>query len=262
MQTIAIINKKGGTGKTTTAVNLGGAMAREGLRVLLIDLDPQGSLSYSLGIYKVNYDIANVLVGEVGLSSAIERREGMDVIPSSPDLEKVEMAMGNFHRREEVLKSMLQEISGYDFVIIDCPPGSHILQSNALIAANWVLTPLQIATLNVKGLLQIEKEIEDVRTLYNPGLKSLGVLQIGAFKKRGIFSRKENHQEKLRHHMKESLGVSFLQTTIREDSNIRRAPGLGGSVINLAPQSTGARDYMDLAREVRKRTQIKVLTLA
>lgn len=259
MQTIAVINKKGGTGKTTTAVNLGVALSRLGKRVLMIDFDPQGNLSYYLGIHKVNYDIANALFGEVSLQETVVRREGIDVIPATPDLAKVEAALANFYRKEEVFRSLLAEVKGYDYAIIDCSPGGYILQRNALTAANWVLVPMQLEVLNIKGLLQITEEVREVKNLHNPDLKFLGTLPIAYDRRRRGFSKSLKFQNKLREHMEGDLKVKFMRSSIRNDLKVKEAPGHGKSVIRFAPNSSGAEDYMDLAREVMERAKVKVL---
>lgn len=258
MHTISIINKKGGTGKTTTTVNLGVALRQLGQRVLLIDFDPQGSLTFNMGIYQVGYDISNALIGEIPLEKAIVRKEGLDIIPAGPDLGQVELAFGTFYRREEVLRSLLEEVRGYDYVLIDCSPGGYLLQRNALSASDWVLAPMQVETLNVKGLMQLEKEVELVIRDLNPKLQMLGVLPIAFNRTKGIFGKSNRFQIDLYAHMQKALKVNFMDTEIRRHPQLQQSSAKGKSVHLFAPKSQAAEDYTSLANEVLTKTRRRV----
>ena len=256
MQVIAIINKKGGTGKTTTTVNLGAALAEMGKKVLLVDLDPQGCLTYFLGISEIHYDIANAMAGDAQLAETVIPRGNLDVVAASRDLAKVELAMSSFDSREYILKSLLEEISGYDYVLIDCPPGGMLLQQNALTAADFAIVPMAMEVLNVKGLVQILDEARLIRESFNPGLKLLGVLRIKFDKKRRVFNQENKAQHKLAAFISKELPVRFMDTVIQKDLVVSDAPAHGKSLLDFAPKSGAAGDYRSLAQEVLKRTEV------
>lgn len=181
MKTIAVANQKGGVAKTTTAHNLGAALARMGKRVLLADLDSQASLTISVGLEPLEMPLTMVDIlkkDAVPAGDCVRRvRENLDIIPSIIDLATVEMEMLSRASRERILERALRPLRGsYDFIIIDCPPQLSILTINALSCADGVVIPVKTDYLAYRGLTQLEDSVEEVRELINPGVRVLGVI--------------------------------------------------------------------------------------
>lgn len=181
MKTIAVANQKGGVAKTTTAHNLGAALAGMGKRVLLADLDSQASLTISVGLEPLEMPLTMVDIlkkDAVPAEDCVRRvRENLDIIPSIIDLATVEMEMLSRASRERILERALRPLRGsYDFIIIDCPPQLSILTINALSCADGVVIPVKTDYLAYRGLTQLEDSVEEVRELINPGVRVLGVI--------------------------------------------------------------------------------------
>ena len=172
----SIINQKGGTGKTTTAVNLGSALSKKN-NVLLVDMDPQGNLSYSLGINDFKYCVVDFLTGNQEPGEICEEREGMHVMPTDQRLSQLELDRINA-LTEFSLKKSLEKVTSYDHVLIDCPPSLSMLTLNALAASDYVVIPIQLDVFSIQGLEQILATIDDVRKRLNKKLNILGVLPV------------------------------------------------------------------------------------
>jgi len=240
---IAVANHKGGTGKTTTAINLGAALALKKKKVLLIDLDPQGNLSYSLGIDET-LDFSYLISGEKTFNELVQKVEGMDVLTSSMRLADVEISMYGVERREFVLNDILEEVKvNYDYVIIDCAPARSLLTVNALATADYVLSTILLDVLSIQGLMHIVKTIQEIKTVLNPKLEFLGVLAIN------VDLRKKLSKEVIEF-VRENYDFAFFETSIRTNVKIAEAPSHGKSVISYAPKSNGAKEYMLLAKEI------------
>ena len=178
---IAIANQKGGVGKTTTAVNLGGCIAQRGRRVLLIDMDPQGNAATCLGVSKraLQHTIGDVLLGEVPVQQAIvsTRRSNYDLLPATPNLAGTALTLADLPQRERRLQHVLASIrETYNYILIDCPPSLGLLTVNGLVAADQVIIPLQCEYLALEGLAQLKQTIDAVRTQLNPVLHISGVV--------------------------------------------------------------------------------------
>jgi len=239
----AIVNQKGGTGKTTTAINLGKGLSKCGRKVLLIDLDAQGNLSYSLSVNDFNQSMSDVLMGDVSLKDIIVTREEMDVAPSEVSLSDVELSISNFENRASVLKEVLGDISGYDNILIDCPPSLSLLTVNALNAAENVLIPMQLEVLSLQGLDQISQTIDKIRKAYNRNLKIMGILPVMVDKRRKLSAE-------IYDHINENYDFRIFDSSIRTNVRASEAPSFGQSVISYDPRSNSALDYMALANEV------------
>jgi chromosome partitioning protein len=242
---IAIVNQKGGTGKTTTTVNLGRAIAEFGKKVLLMDLDPQGSLSYYLGANSNVWSISDVILEDISFHNALIQREGLHIIPADVTLADLELSLVNYQGREQILKKMIaQNAQDYDYILIDCSPSLSILTVNALVAAHSVVIPLQMEVLSMHGLELILETIEQVKKTVNPDLQIMGILILMYNVRRRI--TKEVHS-----HIKKTYNfVPIFQTHIRTDVKLVEAPSFGKSVFEYAPQSNGAEDYLSLAQEI------------
>jgi chromosome partitioning protein len=240
---IALVNQKGGTGKTTSAVNLGSAFASLRKRILLIDLDPQGSLTFSLGIHNTSRSVASLFLKEALAGEVIVRTENMEVIPADLRLADIEMSLSALEERAFFLKNIIRSLPSYDHILIDCPPSLSLLTINALTAAEQVIIPLQMEVLSMKGLQQILQTIEKVNAAFDHHLQILGVLPVM------VDSRKNLNGEVLAY-IKEHYAVNLFQTHIRTNVKASEAPSFGKSVIAYAPQSNSARDYMALASEI------------
>lgn len=240
---IAIINQKGGTGKTTTAINLAVSLGKKGHKVLLLDLDPQSNLSFSFGVTSFEHSIADVISEECSLIDAVIHCEGIDIIPADYSLADIELSMTSVEQREFILRDVLQQANHYDFVIIDCLPALSLLTINALCATNKLIIPLQLTVLSMQGLDQVLNLIERVRDLWNPGIEVMGVLPV-------LYEVRMRISREVLEFMKENFDLHIFKHFIRRNVKIIEAPSHGLSVINYAPKSIGAKDYSAFADEV------------
>jgi len=246
MTIIAVINQKGGTGKTTVTVNLGAALASLGKRILLIDLDPQANLSYSFGINVSNGNsIVDVLQGKKTLQTILVEREGIAVAPSSTLLADIEVSLVNKIGREQILKDRLKGIRGYDYVFFDCPPSLSILTVNALNAADEVLIPMQMEVLGLQGLSQLLETINQVKQVLNNKLKIRGIIP-------SMFDSRRRLSEEVLTRISASTKARIFKTHIRECVKIAEAPSFAKTVLHYAPSSNGAEDFINLAKELIK----------
>ena len=245
MKVIAIINQKGGTGKTTTTINLGSALAKEWKKVLVIDLDPQGNLGYSLGVLESEYSMADVLLGEKKLQDILVSAEGMALAPSNNHLVDAELTLATTSEREHVLRGILKEERGYDFVLIDCPPSLSILTLNALLAADEVIIPMQMEVLSLQGLDQIVNTINKVKSAFSKKLKIAGILPVMVDSR-----RKLSHE--VHDYISENYSIPIFESYIRANVKASEAPSFGKSVIAYKPKSSSAIDYKNFASEFLK----------
>ncbi len=244
MKFISIVNQKGGTGKTTTAISLGAVLAQKGRKVLLIDLDPQGNLSYSLGINEFNHTIGDVLMGDVAAKEAIVhlKEEGLDIIPSSIDLANIEISIAQIEERELQLKKTLTGLRKYDYVLIDCPPSFSLLAVNSLTVSNQVIIPMQMTALSLQGLDLIYSTIVQIKSNLNPKLKILGILPVMVDKRRKL-------SNEIKAYIEENFDIKMFESSIRNNVKAAEAPSFGKSVINYAPSSNSAKDYQAFGNE-------------
>ena len=242
MKIISLINQKGGTAKTTTAVNLGSALSMLGKTVLLIDLDPQANLTYSFGVRPEKGSVAEFLQTKQALPTIIVNMENLSILPSSPALADLEISLTTKIGREQVLKDCLSKVKGYDYVLIDCPPSLSILTVNALNASHEVLIPLQVEVLSLQGLNLLLDTIGEVKAVLNKDLKI-----------RGIVPSMYDSRRKLSREILEELGRNtkekVFSTVIRECVKLAEAPSFAKSIFSYSPASNGATDFMNLAKE-------------
>jgi chromosome partitioning protein len=239
---IAVINHKGGVGKTTTTLNLGKALALCGKKTLIIDIDPQANLSQSIGIEEPDMHVYQAMLENTPLP-IVHLAENFDLIPTDLDLSEAELKLQNdvngYFKLRNALKTSKDD---YDFVLIDCPPSLGILTTNALIAATHILVVVQSEYLAVKGLQTILKLVESVRENLNPDLEVLGMLitQIN----KTIF--RQNIAETLRNIYQGKV----FQTAIRQNISLAEASSVGQDIFTYNSKSAGAEDYMSLAKEL------------
>ncbi|WP_420563276.1 ParA family protein [Thalassobaculum sp.] len=250
---LAIVNQKGGVGKTTTAVNLATAMAACKKKVLVIDLDPQGNASTGFGVPRKGRDADSyaVLIGEATIAeAAIETPvPGLEVVPASTDLsgaeiELVDMDHREFRLREAVVRHAAT--SPYDYILIDCPPSLGLLTLNALVAADAVLVPLQCEFYALEGLSQLVRTVERVRKALNPGLEIQGVVLT-------MYDRRNNLSDQVAADVREYFGDVVYRTMIPRNVRVSEAPSYGKPVIVYDMACSGSRAYISLAREVLAR---------
>jgi chromosome partitioning protein len=253
MKIVAIANQKGGVGKTTTAVNLGAALAESGKRILLVDLDPQANATSSFGLQEVeDISLYEPLLGEASITEKIlpTRRDGLFIVPADLDMAgaEVEIARMPNHltRLAETLKPLNTDQT-FDFVFLDCPPSLGILMSNALAAADELLTPIQCEYFALEGLVKIVRLIEQVLDSgANERLELGGIVMT-------MFDARTNLSQQVVADVRKHFGERVYETVIPRSVRLSEAPSFGKSILEYASSGPGAQAYRALAREFMKR---------
>lgn len=242
--TLAVANQKGGVAKTTTVASLGAALFELKQRVLLVDLDPQGCLTFSLGIDPEELDltVAEVLLGTKKADDAIVVTEdGMHLLPANITLTHAEEGLVNRTGREQRLRVALDRVAAdYDWIIIDCPPTLGVLTVGALSAANQVLIPLQCETLSHRGVGQLLDTIHDVRQYINPSLQILGVLPT-------MFDGRTRHAHAVLEAIRETYDLTIVQPPIPKTIRFAESPAIGRSILSTSKTHKGAEAYRQVA---------------
>jgi chromosome partitioning protein len=242
---IVFANQKGGVAKTTTTLNLGVALFEKGMRVLAIDLDPQGNLTMSQGWNpdEIERSMFDVLVHKLPISEIIRTHE-IDVGVASIDLAGAELALSSMIGRERALEKALVEVQErYDYILIDTPPSLGLLTINAFTAADGVIVPVQCEYLSLRGLVQLENTLSMIRENLNPRVEIQGILPT-------MFDKRLLHSREAVEILKENFGDLVLRTKIRKTVRYAEAPVKGMSVLKYDPTGEAASMYRDLAKEV------------
>lgn len=244
---IALVNQKGGVGKTTSTINIGAGLAKKGKRVLLVDLDPQGNLTYSLGIKadEVSPTIYQVMKDEATAKDAIIKGE-FDVIPANIQLSGAELELSSVAGRELILKEALEPLlPDYDYILIDAPPALNMLTINALTACQEVFIPLQAEYLSLNGMLQLTNTVALVSKRLNNELKITGVIAT-------LYDARKNLNREVIEAIQERFKDSLFKTYIRDNIALAEAPSYGKDIFSYQPNSNGASDYLKLVDEIIK----------
>jgi chromosome partitioning protein len=242
--TLAIANQKGGVAKTTTVASLGTALVDSGLRVLLVDLDPQSCLTFSLGIDPENLDVSihQVLLRQAEAADVIMPTEdGPDLLPATIELAGAETALLTRPGREHALRAALEDVADdYDWVLLDCPPSLGVLTVAALSAADSVMIPLQCETLSHRGVGQLLDTVHDVRRYTNKTLRVMGVLPT-------LFDSRPKHSRAVLETISATYDIDVIEPPIPRSIRFAEAPAAGRSIFRTARSSPGAQAYRQLA---------------
>ena len=250
---IAVANQKGGVAKTTTVASLGAALAEQGQRVLLVDLDPQACLTFSLGIdpEDVEMSIHHVLTKGLHASEVvIETDDGVDLLPATIELARAEADLLTRTGREHVLAGVVADLdeagAAYDWILLDCPPSLGVLTVAALTAAEGVLIPLQCETLSHRGVGQLLDTVHDVRRFTNRKLEVWGVLPT-------LYDGRTNHARAVLENISQSYDLEVIEPPIPKSIRFAEAPAAGRSILGTTRKHKGADAYRDVAANLLRR---------
>ena len=265
LRVLSVSNQKGGVGKTTTAINLGTALAAVGERVMIIDLDPQGNASTGLGINRGlrKTTVYDVVVNEAPLAEAAVATAlpGLDLVPSDANLSGVELELAQAPRRSFRLRDAIAGLraqpdgAGYTYVLIDCPPSLNLLTVNAMAAADAVLVPLQCEFFALEGLTQLMRTVELVRGNLNPKLEIQGVVLT-------MYDKRNRLSEQVAQDVRSHFGDKVYRTMIPRNVRVSEAPSFGQPVLVYDLNCLGSQAYLSLAREVVGRERARRLQVA
>lgn len=251
---LAVANQKGGVGKTTTTINLGAALAEAGMRVLLVDLDPQGNASTGLGIDQNQRDITtyDFVVGDSGPSDAILTTtvENLWIIPATTDLSSADIELISNEKRSYLLRDALRQTAmdqfHFDYILIDCPPSLNILTVNAMVSADGVVVPLQSEFFALEGLSQLMLTIREIRETANPALRIEGIALT-------MYDKRNNLSQQVEADARENLGELVFKTVIPRNVRLSEAPSFAAPVLTYDTLSKGSTAYRALAKELLTR---------
>ena len=242
MRRICIINQKGGVGKTTTTVSIASGLAAEGKKVLIIDLDPQGNISQSLK-FESGKDVYHLLIENAHWKECIvNASKNLDVMPGRETLTKAEIILAGEQFRETVLKRRLEDLRGYDYIIIDCPPSLGLLNQNAMLFANEAFVPVSTDYLGMVGLKKIENAIKVMQKVFEHDIKITKIIPT-------MYDQRIRSSRQILHDMQNEY-YELVSNPIRINSKIREAPGQRKSIFEYDKTCRGAKDYKEVVRFV------------
>lgn len=248
MKTIALTNQKGGVGKTTTTINLGAGLAKLGKKVLLIDLDPQANLTYSLRTHshRLEKTIYHALRGGVDINEIIVEHNGFDFVPSSLELSGAELELASEPAREGLLKNAIKQIKAqdYDYVLIDCPPNLGLLTLNAFTAVEDIFIVLQSEYLALHGLSKLLDLVKVVQQRLNNKLEVGGIICT-------MYDSRKNLNKEVVGHINDYFGPKVFKTIIRDNVALAEAPSHHKTIFEYDGNCAGAQDYFALAKEIK-----------
>jgi len=254
---ISITNQKGGVGKTTTTINLGAALARDGFNVLLVDLDPQGNASTGLGVDPADRDLNtyDLLLGDESLDDIVQKTEieGLVIVPATSDLSSADVELISNEKRSFLLYDALRQpaIDKYklDFVLIDCPPSLNLLTVNAMVASDSVLIPLQSEFFALEGLSQLLLTVREVRQTANKNLRIEGVVLT-------MYDSRNRLSQQVEDDARENLGEMVFRSIIPRNVRVSEAPSFAMPVTEYDPASKGSKAYIALAKELVEKNNL------
>ncbi len=246
------MNQKGGVGKTTCTVNLGAALAQSGKRVLLVDLDPQGNMSLHVDveIHELDHSVYSVLTNQSTAREAtiIDHLKNLSILPSNIDLSGAEIELVNTVGRETVLRTALEsfiEEEGFDYVLLDCPPSLGLLSLNALTTANEVFIPLQTEFFALQGMTRLLDVVDLIKTRLDHPIEITGIIPT-------LYDMRTNLSKEVEQEIRRFFGKKVFKSVIHQNVRLAEAPSHGKTIFDYDQNSTGAKDFKALAREVKR----------
>jgi chromosome partitioning protein len=250
-KTIAVLNQKGGVGKTTTVINLAAYLSKQGKSVMVVDFDPQGNATSGLGLDKqaLKQSIYDVLFDGAKLEEVITNtdRKNLSILPAEPRLANAEVDLVEQPSRESKLAGVIADLE-YDYILIDCPPSLGLLTINALVASDWLLVPVQAEYYALEGLSQLLQVVQSVKEGLNPDLNLLGVVVT-------MFDARNSLSGQVKDELSNYFGEAMFKSVIPRNVRLAEAPSYGRTILEHDKWSKGARAYKQLTREVMARAE-------
>jgi chromosome partitioning protein len=246
---IAFTNHKGGTGKTTSVVNIAKVLSDKGHSVLMVDLDPQANLTYSHGITDIEYSVADMMMGKANINDLLYGDEKLGLLPADFSMNDKHRIIESLPNSNNLLRNKLSNLP-YDFILLDCPPAISVYTKNALNAADGVIIPMQMEVLSLQGLMKITEVIENVKQTTNPQLEILGVLGV-------LVDERRQLTNEILEYIMNNFEINVFNNRVRNSVKAAEAPSFGVSVVEYAPTSNSAKDYVAVTNELLKKIRNK-----